>query len=315
MRASAVFEQRQPPDDQWLDHQGDEGVVAPPGARISTPTLTGADETTETPHLDLSFRRHPVHGTWLDRRVFRWPYTLSRGFRADGDRLMLIRQTMSGAIQAGDTLVQRIHVGPWAAVHLATQGAMPVHRARVGRAARDEIALRVQDSGSIEYMPDLRILFPDASLSQRVCLRLAESATAIIADGFVMHDPEGRGRPFRQYSSEFLVQRPTGRVLAVDRTALVAPPGSRGKRGLYVAFGTLIVAVSRPIGWLEAFCADADARLAQLAGVYAAASALPNGAGAAVRIAATDGRHLRLGLQTGWSAARLHLSGYEARAN
>jgi urease accessory protein len=277
--------------------------------------MTGPKGTTEVaPHLDLSFRRHPVHGTWLDRRVFRWPFTLSRSFRVEGDKLTLILQTVSGAIQADDRLVQRIHVGPGAAVHITTQGAMPVHRARAGMAARDDITLEVEDGGRIEYRPDLRILFPDASLSQRVWLRLADSATAVIADGFVMHDPAGQDRPFRQYRSEFLVQRPCGQVLALDRTALLAPPSSGGKRGRYLAFGTLIVAVSRPAAWLEAFCADADTRLAQLPGVYAAASALPNGAGAAVRIAATDGRHLRLGLQASWSAARLHLSDFETTA-
>ena len=275
--------------------------------------MTGLERTTEgEPHLDLSFRRHPVHGTWLDRRVFRWPFTLSRSFRVEGDRLTLILQTVSGAIQADDRLVQRIHVGPRAAVHVTTQGAMPVYRARAGMTAQDDITLDVEDGGSIDYRPDLRILFPDASLSQRVCLRLADSATAVIADGFVMHDPEGQDRPFRQYYSEFLVQRPGGHLLALDRTALLAPPSSGGKRGRYLAFGTLIVAVSRPVAWLEAFCADVDARLAHLAGVYAAASALPNGAGAAMRVAATDGRHLRLGLQAAWSAARLHLSDFEA---
>jgi urease accessory protein len=275
--------------------------------------MTGAGETTEaTPHLDLSFRRHLVRGTWLDRRLFRWPFTLSRSFRLEGDRLTLILQTISGAIQADDRLIQRIRVGPGAAVHITTQGAMPVYRARSGMVAQDEITLEAGAGGSIEYRPDLRILFPDASLSQRVCLRLAESATAVIADGFVTHDPEGQNRPFRQFHSELLVQRPDGRLLALDRTALIAPPSSRGRRGRYLAFGTLIVAVSRPPAWLEAFCADADGRLAQLAGVYAAASALPNGAGAAIRIAAIDGRHLRLALEAAWSAARLHLSSYEA---
>lgn len=276
--------------------------------------MTGIDAATEpAPHLDLSFRRHPTRGTWLDRRLFRWPYTLSRGFRLDGDRLTLILQTTSGAIQAEDRLVQRIQVGPGAAVQVATQGAMAVHRARAGVVARDDVTLDVGEAGSIEYMPDLRVLFPDASLSQRLCLRLADSATAVIADGFVMHDPDGKDRRFRDYRSQLLVRRPDGRLLVVDRMALTAPPTGRGKRGRYVAFGTLVVAVSRPAAWLEAFCADVNARLAQLPGLYAAASPLPNGAGAAVRAAATDGRHLRLGLQAGWRAARLHLSGDEPK--
>jgi hypothetical protein len=35
---------------------------------------------------------------------------------------------------------------------------------------------------------------------------------------------------------------------------------------------------------------------------------LPNGAGAMSRIAALDGRHLRLGLQAAWQAAGAHLA-------
>ena len=252
-------------------------------------------------HLDLSFRRHAVRGTWLDRRVFRWPFTVSRCFpRADGG-LTAILQTMSGAIQAEDCLVQRIDVGPGADVDIVTQGAMAVHRARVGMAG-DEVTLSVGDGGRVFYRPDLRILFPDSGFSQRVCVRLAASATAVIADGFVMHAPDGADRPFREYVSEFSVVRPDGCLLALDRMALAAPPRSRGKRGRYVAFGTLVVAVCRPV---EALCRDVDAALAGLPGLYAAASALPNGAGASVRIAAIDGRHLRLGLQAAWCAARL----------
>jgi urease accessory protein len=269
--------------------------------------------TDDAAHLDLSFRRHPTRGTWLDRRLFRWPYTLSRSFRLERDRLTLILQTMSGAIQADDRLIQRIQVGPGAAVHVATQGAMAVHRAQAGAVARDDITLTVGEGGSIEYMPDLRVLFPDASLSQRVCLRLADSAAAVIADGFVMHDPDGKDRRLRDYHAELLVRRPDGRLLVVDRMAMTAPPTGRGKRGRYVAFGTLVVAVCRPASWVEALCADVDARLAQLPGLYAGASALPNGAGVAVRAAATDGRHLRLGLQASWRAARLHLWGDEPK--
>jgi urease accessory protein len=262
-----------------------------------------------SPHLDLSFRRHPVHGTWLDRRLYRWPYTLSRGFRLDGDALTVVLQTVSGAIQADDRLVQRIHAGPAAAVHIAAQGAMAVHRARGGTPARDEIMLDIEDHGRIEYWPELRILFPDAALSQLVRISLTESATAIIADGFVMHDPEGTHRPFGKYDSELLLQRPDGRLLALDRMALTAPPRTRGKRAGFVAFGTLVVAVVRPPSWVDALCMDVHQRLAQLPGLYAAASALPNGAGATMRIAASNGRHLRLGLQLGWSAVRQHLNG------
>ncbi len=256
-------------------------------------------------HLDLSFRRHAVRGTWLDRRVFRWPFTVSRCFPRAGGGLTAILQTMSGAIQSDDRLVQRIDIGPGAEVDIVTQGAMAVHRARSGLAARDEVMLEVGDGGRVFYRPDLRILFPDSSLSQSVCVRLAESATAVIADGFVMHDPDGAQRPFREYVSAFSLVRLDGSLLALDRMALAGPRLSRGKRGRYVAFGTLIVAVCRSAAWVKALCRDVDAALAGLPGLYAAASALPNGMGASVRIAAVDGRHLRLGLQAAWGAVRL----------
>ena len=266
------------------------------------------------PQLDLSFRHHPARGTWLDRRVFRWPYTLSRGFRLDTappGTLTLILQTMSGAIQADDRLAQRIHVGPDAAAHIMTQGATPVYRAPTGTSAEDNITLDLEDGGCIDYMPELRILFPDASLTQRIRVRLPPSATAIVADGFVMHDPHGMDRPFRRYRSHLRLQRPDGTLLATDRLALDAAPRGRGRPAQYVAHGTLIVATCRPKSCLEALCADAEARMAAVPGLYAAASMMPNDAGAALRLAAIDGRHLRLGLQAGWAAARLHVFGRE----
>ena len=266
------------------------------------------------PQLDLSFRHHAVRGTWLERRVFRWPYTLSRGFRLDPtppDMLTLIVQTVSGAIQADDRLAQRIHVGRGAAAHITSQGATPVYRAPSGMSAADDIALEVEDGGCIEYMPDLRILFPDASLMQRVRVQLPASATAIVTDGFVMHDPDGAGRPFRRYHASLLLRRPDGTLLAADRLVLDAPPRAGGQRARYVAHGTLVVAACRPESCLEALCGDAEARMAALSGIYAAASILPNGAGAVCRIAAIDGRHLRLGLRAARGAARLHLFGRE----
>jgi urease accessory protein len=122
-----------------------------------------------------------------------------------------------------------------------------------------------------------------------------------------MHDPEGKDRPFSSYQSECRIERPDGSLLALDRTGLVSPFRGGGARAGYAAFGTLMVAVRRPAAWVEALCAGIDARLARLPNVYAATSALPNEAGVSVRIAAHDGRHLRLGLQTGWCAVRPHL--------
>ena len=263
--------------------------------------------TTASPQLDIAFRHHPVRGTWLDRRKFRWPYTLSRGFRAEAGpahMLMLIVQTVSGAIQAEDRLSQRIHVGAGAAARILTQGATPVHRAPAGLSSRDEVLLQVEPGGTIEYLPELRILFPDASLEQRVCVQIAEGATALLADGFVLHDPGAAGHPFRRLASTLAVQGPDGALLAAERIDLAAPPRSRGRRAEFQAHGSLVLATCRAGAWLETVSEDATTTLSDLHDIYAAASPLPNDAGVVARIAAVDGRHLRLGLQAACAVFR-----------
>jgi len=250
-----------------------------------------------------------VHGTWLDRRRFRWPYALSRAFRAEGGpahMLMLIVQTVSGAIQAEDRLSQRIHVGAGAAARVVTQGATPIHRAAAGLASRDAVTLQVEPGGMLEYLPELRILFPDANLEQHMCVRIAEGAMALLADGFVLHDPAAEARPFRRLEATLTVQGPGGTMLAAERIDLAAPPRSRGRRAPFQAHGSLVLATCRRAVWLEAVSEDATTALSHHPGLYAAASPLPNNAGVVARIAAIDGRHLRLGLQAACGVFRRH---------
>jgi urease accessory protein len=263
-----------------------------------------------TPQLDLSFRYHAMRGTWLDRRVFRWPYTISRGFRLDTaakEVLTLILQTVSGAIHADDRLAQRIHVGPNAAAHITTQGATSVYRARAGTSSTDDITLDIEQNGSIEYTPELRILFPGSSLTQRVRVRLPESATAVVTDGFVVHDPDGANEPFRHYSSNLILHRLDGSLLATDQFVLDAVPGGRGRRTKYAAYGTLVVAACQSKSRLETLCSEGEARMAAISGIYAGASILPNDAGVTFRIAAISGHHLRLGLLAARGDKRRHL--------
>lgn len=260
-----------------------------------------------TPQLDLSFRHHPGRGTWLDRRLFRWPFTVSRGFRLDtapAGMLTLILQTVSGAIQAEDALLQRIAVEAGAAAHVTTQGASMVYRAPTGLSASDAVELNVGAEGILEYLPEPRILFPDADLSQSLRLTVAASSIAVLSDGFVLHDPAGQGRPFRRYVSDIELVRTDGNVMARDRAVLDGPPQRRGRRAQFAAHGSLLVIAPLPSAVLTTLCGEIAARLGAIPTVYAAAAPLPQDCGVVVRVAAPDGRHLRLGLAAGWQAAR-----------
>jgi urease accessory protein len=257
------------------------------------------------PQLDLAFAGS-AQGTFLDRRLFRWPYTIARTFRLDrtpAGLLTVIVQSVSGAIQADDRLMQRCHVGPDAMAHVTTPAAAAVHRAPHGLEAVEDVQLSVDDGGYLEYLPEPRILFRDACLTQRLRLRLAAAGTAVIADGFTTHDPTGGENSFRHFASEILIERPDGRLLAVERFDLPGLPRRRGRRQYFSAYGTLIVAT--PSEHLtEHLDRDIAQRTAGIAGLYHAVTALPNFAGASLRVAAHDGRRLRQGLAAGWFAAR-----------
>lgn len=244
--------------------------------------------------------------------MFRWPFTLSRGFRLDripSGMLTLILQTVSGAIQADDALLQRIHLGQGAAAHITTQGATMVYRAPAGMCATDIVELEVENGGIIEYLPEPRILFPDSSLSQRLLVRLAPSGIAILSEGFVLHDPAGQGRPFRRYTSELVIERPGGGVVLQDRFDLNAMPPRGGRRASYLAHGTLLVVASLQPRALETLCSLIQARVQNGTEIYAAASILPQDAGVGLRVVATNGRHLRAALTAAWIASREHLFG------
>ena len=262
--------------------------------------------------LDLCFKQHPDRGTYLDRRVFRWPFTLSRGFRLDqvpSGKLTLILQTVSGAIQADDSLLQRIRVCHGAAAHVTTQGATVVYRAPVAMCAKDTVELEVENGGLIEYLPEPRILFPQSCLAQRLLLRVALSGVAVLSDAFLLHDPAGQGRLFRRYVSELVIERPGGDVVLRDRIDLDAMPLRGGRRAPYVAHGVLLVVAPRPAAELEVLCSGMEARVGSGTETYAAASILPREAGVGLRVVATDGQHLRRALSAACGAAREHLFG------
>jgi len=260
------------------------------------------------PQLDLCFAPHAERGTYLSRRLFRYPFQISRGFRLDqvpAGMLTLIVQTVSGAVLAQDALWQRVQVGPGAAVHLTGQGAVPVYRSPDQTTAADRIELSVADGGVLEYLPEPRILFPHARIDQALVVRAAPGGIAMVADGFLAYDPGGAGRSFGRYTSEIVVERPGGTVCSRDRIALDCAPARAGARAGYVATGSLTVVAPPGPGLGEAI----EQKVAPLDGVYCAVTALPGAAGVSLRIAAQGGQQLQQAIEQGWSAAREALFG------
>jgi urease accessory protein len=252
--------------------------------------------------LDLSFVRRGDR-TVFDRRLFSWPFVLARTFALDAaiphlQSVML--QTSGGAIHGEDRLQQRLHLGPGAAVQLTTQGATAVHRANPGHTTRESVGISLEPGAWLEYLPQPRILFPDAAMRQTIDIDCDPDATAIVADAFTLHDPEQRGRLFRRMESTLTVRR-GGEPVLMDRFDITGDPQHFTR---HTAFGTLLLLAPRPAEVLEAWALDLSAVLAGHDGLYAAASVLPSAIGIGLRFAATELRHLRSGTDLAYAMLR-----------
>lgn len=269
------------------------------------------------PQLDLAFARRGDR-TVLDRRLFRWPFVLTRTFALDAaprHMLTAILQTSSGAVHGDDSLHQRIEVGRGAAAHVTTQGATSVHRADPEGMTKEMVTLRIAEGGILEYLPEPRILFPDAALDQCIAIECAVGGVALISDAFTIHDPAGCGRSFRRFSSTTLLNLGSNESVLKDRFDIDGVSMERTPR--FQAFGSVVFATPGRADGLEALADTASASFAAIPGLYGAASLLPTrstGAGAlaegvGVRLAGQDLRAVRAGLHAVWLETRRHLHG------
>lgn len=259
--------------------------------------------------LDLSFVRRGER-TVFDRRLFTWPFVLTRTFFLDvapAHQLTAIVQTSSGAIHGEDRLVQRVSVGSGAAVHLKTQGATAVHRAPPGLLTHEAVCLRVAEGGILQYLPEPRILFPHAALAQTIDLDCAPGGTAIVSDAFTVHDPIGAGRNFRSLESTMTLRRSGAEPAMIDRVQIAGLVPRQLRR--HTAFGTLVVVTSLPAEALEPITLDLSAHLAGVPDLYAAASLLPGELGLGLRFASSSLRSLRAGIDLALASLRSRVLG------
>lgn len=255
--------------------------------------------------LDLVFARRGER-TVLSRRLFRWPFVLTRTFALDrvpAHMLTVILQTSSGATHGGDRLHQRFYVQGSAAAHVTTQGASSIHRADPGFTTEERVAIAVDEGGYMEYMPEPRILFPDAALDQTIEIDCAAGGVALVSDAFTIHDPEARGRCFRRLASTTTLRSDGEDPVLVDRMDISGL--GRGRMTRYAAFGSVLLATPGRTDGMEALAEELTASFALIPNLYGAASMLPGGdVGIGARLAAHDLRAVAAGIQVAWIAVR-----------
>lgn len=258
--------------------------------------------------LDLGFIRHGDR-TVLGRKLFSWPFVLTRSFALDAKPAHMqsvILQTGAGAIHGEDRLLMRLAVEPEAAAHVTTQGATSIHRANHGDGAMERLDIVVGRGGYLEYLPEARILFPDAALESAIDIEVEGGGTALVADAFTLHDPTGQGRMFRRLSATTCLRRPGEQPFAVERFTIGGPTSPlAGHR----AFGSLYLVTDEFAEVLTSLAADLNSGFADIPGLYAAASLLQDANGIGIRFAAMELRDLRRGVDLCWKSIRVRLFG------
>ena len=191
--------------------------------------------------LSLTFSCDGGGRTYLDRQFASYPFHVCRPhyFPHDAPGMAtLYLQSSAGGLYQEDAHDIEIAANDGACAHVTTQASTIVHSMeRGGATLRTTIA--VGPGCHVEAVPDALILFPDARLTTGLTVRVHESATAIVGESFLMHDPDASDPntdigSFAAYKANTVVEDWDGARVAADRfrisarDVLAATPGITG---------------------------------------------------------------------------------------
>jgi len=229
-----------------------------------------------------------------------YPFHITQPFYLD-DALpglaTLYLQSSSGGVYRGDRLSLTLEAGEGAQAMVTTQASTLVRNC--GEApAETETHLRLEAGSRLLYQPDPMILLPGADIVNTVMLTVPEDAVALCCDAYGFHDPAGGAARFRRLETRTVLQRPDGRRLVSDRGVILGEEigTSASPLGPFRAFGTVLL--------INGDWADRARTIAAVeeTGCIAGASALPNAAGVALRLLASETGILARGLAAACAA-------------
>lgn len=268
-------------------------------------------ETPESaPQADLRFERRGAGPTFLARQRAGYPFHVGRVLPcadAPAGAASILVQSCSGGLFEHDRVALQVKVCGGAAARVGSAAATVVHSMTRGIAV-SKVRLEAESGSWLEYLPLLCILFPQASLVSELDVTLHPGALIVLTDAFLLHDPEGRARPFEVLDTCITVRDETRRLLARDRvrvTGALWKGANAGVAAIYAAQGSLLV-LTRSHDAHE-LAGILRAALADLPDVYVGVGALPNQCGVCVRILADGGVSLRVATLRAGKAIRATL--------
>ena len=290
--------------------------VAPQPARGLTPRhplpRAGEGQGEAPGRLSLTFSRDGDGRTYLDRQFAGYPFHVCRPHYFPHDvpgMATLYVQSSAGGLYQEDAHEIEIMANDGTRAHVTTRR-RPSCTAWSAGGAVQRTTVTAGPGSHVEVVPDPLILFPAATLSTTLRVRVHDTATAVIAESFLMHDPDSVDAAFESFQAEAVVGDWDGANLAVDRfrisgrDVVAAMPGITGAAR---AQGLLMV-VGRGVEQ-SGLTAALRAELGVHEDVFGGVSQLPNAAGVSVRLLASDGAALRAAMLAAWESASGTLTG------
>jgi urease accessory protein len=178
--------------------------------------------------LCLSFERRDGRSI-LAHSAYSVPLQILAPVRLDDPAAVVSMLNPTGGLLGGDRVAIEVAVGRGAHACLTTPSATRVYRTR-GPAAEQDVRLRVDAGGALEWRPDHTIPSAGSAFRQRIDVDLALDARLILVDAFAA-GRVARGEAWRFTSLESaLAVRAGARVILLDRFVL-------GPRGPWAALG------------------------------------------------------------------------------
>lgn len=249
--------------------------------------------------------------TRLVKDFARVPFHLAGGLTHDDglpDAATVYVQSPTAGIAQGDRHAIDVTVDPGAQAHVTGQSATKVLRMERNYGATT-VDLSVGDGGYLEYLPEPTICHRDARYRQNLSLSLGTDAAAVVGE-ILVPGRLARGEAF-DFDHAYLRTEASGPdgVLFADATDLrpaAEDPRRPGVLGDHRVLGTLYA-----VG--DAALSDRlHERVVECDGVRAGATALPNDAGAMVRVLGANTEPVRGAMRAAWDEARQALVGAPA---
>jgi urease accessory protein len=181
--------------------------------------------------LDLSYTYQP-NRTRLDRSYVTAPLKVQRPFYPEGEEIChtVILHTAGGVV-GGDILDQKIHLQPDSHALITTASASKLYRSN-GPTAKQNIEVKIDTGGSLEWLPQETIVFDGACYRQEMTVDLATDASWSGWE-IVRFGRSARGERFLsgEWRSNIEIRR-EGKPVWIDRSFLTGGEMIEGYSGL-----------------------------------------------------------------------------------